>query len=170
MRTFLIIVPEGGMLFEAAGIADILMQANRLKSKDSGEQLYKVTIATTQPHRVVQGSSGLNLLADDRLSELDPELERDTIMITGRGMTEEEGAVVADWVRGAAPKARRVVSVCGGAFLLAQSGLLDGRRATTHWRLLDTFQSRFPKSESPKRADLCTGRIDLDFCRGQRGF
>jgi transcriptional regulator GlxA family with amidase domain len=66
-------------------------------------------------------------------------------MITGRGMTEEEGAVVADWVRGAAPKARRVVSVCGGAFLLAQSGLLDGCRATTHWRLLDTFQSRFPK-------------------------
>ena len=145
MRTFQIIVPEGGMLFEAAGIADILMQANRLRSKDSQKQLYKVTIATTQPHRVVQGLSGLNLLADDRLSDLDPELERDTIMITGRGMTEEEGAVVVDWVRRAAPKARRVVSVCGGAFLLAQSGLLDRRRATTHWRLLDTFQSRFPK-------------------------
>ena len=145
MRTFLIIVPEGGMLFEAAGIADILMQANRLRSKDSQKQLYKVTIATTQPHRVVQGLSGLNLLADDRLSDLDPELERDTIMITGRGMTEEEGAVVADWVRRAAPKVRRVVSVCGGAFLLAKTGLLDGRRATTHWRLLDTLQSRFPK-------------------------
>ena len=91
MRTFLIIVPNGGMLFEAAGIADILMQANRLRSKDSQKQLYKVTIATTHPHRVVQGLSGLNLLADDRLSDLDPELERDTIMITGRGMTEEEG-------------------------------------------------------------------------------
>jgi len=145
MHTILIVVPEGGMLFEAAGIADILMHANRLKSKDSYKQLYKVTIATTQPHRVVQGLSGLNLLADDRLSDLDPELERDTIMITGRGMTEEEGAVVADWVRRAAPKVRRVVSVCGGAFLLAKTGLLDGRRATTHWRLLDTLQSRFPK-------------------------
>jgi transcriptional regulator GlxA family with amidase domain len=145
MRTILIVVPEGGMLFEAAGIADILMHANRLKSKDSHKQLYKVTIATTQPHRVVQGLSGLNLLADDRLSDLDPELERDTIMITGRGMTEEEGAVVADWVRRAAPKVRRVVSVCGGAFPLAKTGLLDGRRATTHWRLLDTLQSRFPK-------------------------
>jgi transcriptional regulator GlxA family with amidase domain len=145
MRTFLIIAPEGGMLFEAAGVADILVRANRLMGVDSHKQLYEVTLATTQPHRVVHGQSGLNLLADHRLSDLDPELKRDTIMITGKGLTEEEDAGVADWVRRAAPKARRVVSVCAGALLLAQTGLLDGRRATTHWRLLDTLQSRFPK-------------------------
>jgi hypothetical protein len=40
MQSVLIIVPAGGMLFEAAGIVDILMQANRLKSKDSHKQLY----------------------------------------------------------------------------------------------------------------------------------
>jgi transcriptional regulator GlxA family with amidase domain len=150
MHTFLIIVPEGGMLFEAAGIADILMHANRLKSTDSRKQSYEVTIATTQPHRVVHGQSGLNLLADHRLSDLDPELQRDTIMITGKGLTEEENACVVEWVRRAASKARRVVSVCAGAFLLAQAGLLDGRRATTHWRLLDTLQSRFPKVKVEK--------------------
>ena len=145
MHTFLVIVPEGGMLFEAAGIADILMHANRLKSADSRKRSYEVTIATTQPHRVVHGQSGLNLLADHRLSDLDPELQRDTIVITGKGLTEKENACVVDWVRRAASKARRVVSVCAGAFLLAQASLLDGRRATTHWRLLDTLQSRFPK-------------------------
>jgi transcriptional regulator GlxA family with amidase domain len=144
MRTFLIIVPDGGMLFEAAGVADILMQANRLNPTDSREPLYQVTVAATQPHRVVHGMSGLNLLADHRLAELDPAQERDTILITGRGLSEEEGANVADWVRRAAPTARRVVSVCGGAMLLAGAGLLDGRRATTHWRLLDTLQARFP--------------------------
>jgi transcriptional regulator GlxA family with amidase domain len=145
MYNFLIIVPEGGMLFEAAGIADILTHANRLNGADSRKQLYEVTIATTQPHRVVHGQSGLNLLADHRLLDLDPELRRDTIMITGKGLTEEENASVVKWVRRAAHKARRVVSVCAGALLLAQTGLLDGRRATTHWRLLDTLQSRFPK-------------------------
>ena len=145
MRTFLIIVPEGGMLFEAAGIADILMHANRLKRVEPHKQLYEVTIATTQPHRVVHGQSGLNLLADHSLLDLDPERQRDTILITGKGLTEEENAGVAEWVRRAAHKARRVVSVCAGALLLAQTGLLDGRRATTHWRLLDTLQSRFPK-------------------------
>jgi transcriptional regulator GlxA family with amidase domain len=145
MRTFLIIVPEGGMLFEATGIADILMHANRLRGVSSHQPLYEVRIATTQSHRVVHGQSGLNLLTDHRLSDLDPEVPRDTIMITGRGMSEEEGAIVVQWVSRAAPNARRVVSVCAGAFLLAQTGLLDGRRATTHWRVLDELQSRFPK-------------------------
>ncbi|MGN7973039.1 GlxA family transcriptional regulator [Serratia sp. 22264] len=143
MHTFLIIVPEGGMLFESAGIADILMQANRLRPNDA--PLYRIEVATTQSHRVVHGSSGLNLLADHRLADLDPEQERDTVIVTGKGATEEEGAFVADWLRRAAPNARRIASVCGGALLLAEAGLLEGRRATTHWRLLDTLQSRFPK-------------------------
>lgn len=143
MHTFLIIVPEGGMLFESAGIADILMQANRLRPDDA--PLYQMAIVTTQAHRVVHGSSGLNLLADHRLADLDPEVERDTIIVTGKGATEKESAFVVDWLRRAAPKARRVASVCGGAMLLAEAGLLDGRRATTHWRLLETLQARFPK-------------------------
>jgi len=144
MRDVLIITPEGGLLFEAAGVADILTHANRLKPEDSKQPHYQVMIATTQPHRVVHGRSGLNLLADYRLTELDPEQVRDTIMITGRGLNEEEDIAVADWVRRAAPMARRIVSVCAGALILARTGLLDGRRATTHWRLLDTLQSRFP--------------------------
>lgn len=145
MKTFLIIVPQGSMLLEATGIADILMRAGRLRAGDSGESLYQVTVATPQPHRVVEGLSGLQLLADSRLVDLNPKLKRDTILITGRGQHEQERAEIADWVRRAAPSARRIVSVCGGALVLAQAGLLDGRRATTHWRLLDEFQARFPE-------------------------
>lgn len=144
MKRFLIIVPDGGMLFEAAGIADILMQANRLHTDEAAQPRYRVSIATTQPHQVIHGQSGLNLLADHRLPEIDPREPWDTIMITGRGVDEEEGTAVVDWLRLAAPHARRVVSICGGAMLLAQTGLLDGRRATTHWRLLETMQARFP--------------------------
>lgn len=141
MHTFLIIVPDGGMLFEAAGIADILMQANRLMSKDARTPAYQVTLATTQQHRVVHGASGLNLLADHRLCDLDPNTPRDTILITGKGLTKEEGSDVVQWIKKAAPHAGRIVSICGGAMLLAETGLLDGRHATTHWRLLDTLQS-----------------------------
>lgn len=145
MKTFLIIVPDGGMLFEAAGIADILMQANRLHVQNSAQPRYKITIATTQPHQVIHGQSGLNLLADYRLPQIDPREPRDTIMITGKGQSDEEAEAVVDWLRLAAPHARRVVSICGGALLLAQCGLLDGRRATTHWRMLDTLQSCYPR-------------------------
>lgn len=144
MKTFLIIVPDGSMLFEATGIADILMQANRLHADDTTLPRYRTHIATTQPHQVIHGQSGLNLLADHRLPELDPRQPWDTIMITGRGQNEEEGTAVVDWLRLAAPHARRVVSICGGAMLLAESGLLNGRRATTHWRLLETMQSHYP--------------------------
>lgn len=145
MRTFLIIVPDGGMLFEPTGIADILMQANCLSGKDSPVQPYQVTIATTQRHRVVHGRSGLNLLADFRLEELDPNLPRDTVMITGRGNNREEADAVVAWMCKAAPNIGRIVSVCGGALLLAEAGLLDGRRATTHWRMLDEMHERFPE-------------------------
>lgn len=144
MRTFLIIAPEGGMLLEAAGVADILGQANRLHQTDSNKPLYQVAIATTQTHRVVHGRSGVNLLADHRLADLDPAEPRDTIMITGKGAIDDETTAVANWLRVAARSARRVVSVCGGTLILAEAGLLEGRRATTHWRLLDVLQARYP--------------------------
>ncbi|VUD67396.1 HTH-type transcriptional regulator CdhR [Thalassocella blandensis] len=145
MRKVLIIVPDGGMLFEAAGIMDILGQANRLAVSGSEGPLYRATIACSQHDLMIRGHSGVNLVADSRLSDLNPRHKRDTVIITGRGANEEEGREIAAWVRQAAPYSRRVVSVCGGALLLALSGLLDGRRATTHWRLLDTLQTRFPK-------------------------
>ncbi len=145
MKKILIIVPDGGMLFESAGIADIMMQANHLHPKSATETCYQVQLATTQPHQVIHGQSGLNLLADHRLHEIDPREPLDTIIITGRGQNPQEGIAVVDWLRLAAPHARRIASICGGAMLLAQTGLLDGRRATTHWKLLETMQAEFPQ-------------------------
>jgi transcriptional regulator GlxA family with amidase domain len=57
-----------------------------------------------------------------------------------------------DWLRATAPLARRTASVCGGAFLLGEAGLLDGRRATTHWALCDQFRERFPATEIERDA------------------
>lgn len=108
MKKILIIVPDGGMLFEAAGIADILMQANRLHPEGLSHPRYRIIVATTQPHQVIHGQSGLNLLADYRLPELDPREPLDTIIITGRGINEQESTAVVDWLHLAAPHARRI--------------------------------------------------------------
>jgi len=71
----------------------------------------------------------------------------DTILVSGGDATRavSEFAEIVDWLKRAAPAARRVTSVCSGAYFLAEAGLLDGRRATTHWSRTDHFARRYPK-------------------------
>ena len=54
---------------------------------------------------------------------------------------------LSDWIAVAADRARRTASVCSGTFLLAQAGLLHGKRAATHWAMCDLLQERFPATE-----------------------
>jgi transcriptional regulator GlxA family with amidase domain len=85
------------------------------------------------------------VLADHSLADLDPTEPRDTILLTGRGQTAEESQALAQWLVRAEPHTRRVVSVCAGALVLAQAGLLDGKRATTHWKRFDELTVNYPQ-------------------------
>ena len=73
----------------------------------------------------------------------------DTLVVAGgpgSRRAARDPATVA-WVRGAAARARRVCSVCTGAFILAEAGLLDGRSATTHWASCDRLAERYADVE-----------------------
>ncbi len=76
----------------------------------------------------------------------DPRQGFDTIVLPGGIGTEaaQRDEDLIAWIRAAAPHARRIVSVCTGAFLAAQAGLLDGCRATTHWAHAHQLAGRFP--------------------------
>jgi len=72
----------------------------------------------------------------------------DTIVVPGSPympQVMEECQYLETWLRQKSKQARRTASVCSGAFFLAQAGLLDGKRAATHWAMCDLLQDRFPK-------------------------
>ncbi|MGW1074696.1 GlxA family transcriptional regulator [Streptomyces sp. NPDC002537] len=101
---------------------------------------YRVRTATLDGGPV-RTSSGLRLTPD---SSLDEAGVPHTLIVPGGDGTRAPDPGLVDWLRENAPRAERVVSVCTGAFLLAAAGLLDGRRATTHWALCSALAQRFP--------------------------
>jgi transcriptional regulator GlxA family with amidase domain len=90
-------------------------------------------------------SSGVRLIAERAFTSVRGAV--DTLLIAGgRGAQAAAGdtSLIA-WLRRAAPRARRVASVCTGPFILGAAGLLDGRRATTHWDACDALSRRYPR-------------------------
>jgi transcriptional regulator GlxA family with amidase domain len=148
-RKILVIVDGKGLLVEAAGLMDIFARANLALAEDSALARYECVLAAPGNEKVIPGSSGLRLLADANLSELDPRLPWDTVIIAGGGseMPSAKRSEIAAWVREAEPSTRRLASVCAGAFALAETGLLRGKRATTHWRRAEELKRRFPEIE-----------------------
>jgi transcriptional regulator GlxA family with amidase domain len=96
------------------------------------------------------------------VAEAFPDEPIDTLLVAG-GWGTREASVCADtlaFVRAAAKRARRVASVCSGAFILAVAGLLDGRRATTHWARAAELARAFPQIEvEPDRIFIRDGAI-----------
>jgi AraC family transcriptional activator FtrA len=100
---------------------------------------YEVCSAEPGPLRAVGG------LALQVPLGLDAFERADTIVVPGwRDIDEPPSSVLADALRTAWARGARVCSICSGAFVLAHAGLLDGRKATTHWRYIEQLAARFP--------------------------
>ena len=105
----------------------------------------------------VASSSGVRFVAQ----ALD-EAAYDTLLIAGgNGSRDFEGlAHTIAWLRRRSREVRRTASICSGAYLLAEAGLLDGKRATTHWGRSDHFARRYPKVRlEPDRIFVREGEV-----------
>ncbi|HET6954370.1 MAG TPA: DJ-1/PfpI family protein, partial [Acidimicrobiales bacterium] len=106
-----------------------------------------VTTVVSPAGGALRTSSGLTVMADRAISDHDDPI--DTLVVaggTGTAAALRDPELIA-WLRRAAGRSRRVTSVCSGAFLLAAAGLLDGRRATTHWSVCDLMAELHPEVE-----------------------
>lgn len=92
----------------------------------------------------VRTSSGLTVVPDHALADAPAP---HTLLVPGGRGTRGPQPALTDWLREHGPRAQRLVSVCTGAILLAAAGLLDGRRATTHWAYCDKLARDHPAVE-----------------------
>jgi transcriptional regulator GlxA family with amidase domain len=95
--------------------------------------------------RPLRTSSGLTVTPDASIRATPAEI--DTLIVAGGPGHVQAAAdtTLIEWIAKAASGARRTASVCTGAFLLARAGLLDGRRASTHWAAAQELQSQYPE-------------------------
>jgi transcriptional regulator GlxA family with amidase domain len=141
MRRIEILTFDQAQLLDVAGPLQVFASANDLSAAKGLERPYCMVVAAEKTP--VLTTSGLELAAAP-LSNMDS--VPDTLIVAGgRGVNAAcENAALVAWVKERSRQARRTASVCSGAFLLAQAGLLDGRRAVTHWQRCIEFAKRFP--------------------------
>jgi transcriptional regulator GlxA family with amidase domain len=134
-RTILLLAFDDVQLLDVAGPLEVFHTASRLGAP------YRVELATPDA-RPVRTSSGVEL--DGTAGLRVPPGGIDTLIVAGGFGTRSSGRDerLVPFVRRAAARSRRVASVCTGAYLLAEAGVLDGRRATTHWASADHLAAR----------------------------
>jgi transcriptional regulator GlxA family with amidase domain len=129
-------------LLDVTGPLQVFASANDLMATTGEAPPYTIRLIAPGGSGV-EASAGVALVADP-LSPLETSV--DTLIVAGGEGVDAAStdAVLVNWVRERTRQARRTASICTGAFLLACSGILDGRRAVTHWKYCAEFARRFP--------------------------
>jgi transcriptional regulator GlxA family with amidase domain len=130
-----------------------------LEAREDPRRGYRVTVVS-RDGEPLRTSSGLTIVPDCDLARAPREI--DTLLVAG-GAGSRQAAndpVLVPWVARHAARARRTASVCTGAFVLAATGLLDGRRATTHWFSAAALAEKHPAVEvDPDPIYLCDRNV-----------
>ncbi|WP_118137995.1 GlxA family transcriptional regulator [Oceanicella sp. SM1341] len=133
MREIGVVAADGIQVISMAALT-----AFDLANSELGEPGYRIRFMSVSGGEV-PSSFGFPVVTEP-LSRRMP----DTVIVVGQVVRRPPAPAVLDYLRRARQEARRVASICNGAFVLAASGLLDGRLATTHWARVQALQEQFP--------------------------
>jgi transcriptional regulator GlxA family with amidase domain len=143
MRTVLMVLFDQVQSLDVTGPLEVFTGANTWRVSRGGSPAYDIRTASLGG-AAVRTSSGLRLTPDGDLR--DPRARHEDLLIVpgGEGSRRADPELTA-WLRAHGGQAGRLVSVCTGAFLLAEAGLLAGRRVTTHWAYCGALAARYPE-------------------------
>ena len=130
------------------------------------EPRFSITTASTDG-KPVTGGAGVTLTPDKALADI---TSTDLILVPAGGtdvdVMLEKNAATIPWLKAMQARGAMIAGVCTGTAILAEAGLLDGRRATTHWAVADLYRERFPKVDwqpqfvvTEDRGVLCGGGV-----------
>lgn len=141
-RPILLLAFPDVQLLDVSGPLQVFSSANELLAARGIARPYAPKVVSADPG-LVTSSSGLALLSQSLRTVRGP---IDTLVVPGgRGVYAATADTrLTDWIRRQVGRSRRIASVCSGAFLLAEAGLLDGRRVATHWSRCDELAQRYP--------------------------
>lgn len=137
-----VVAPRRSQALDVVGPTDAFSQVSQVRG---ASVTYAVTLLGTEPGPIT-AASGIRMLPDRLISEVSEPF--DTLLIAG-SPNHEDGSRDVEllrWLAEIVPRTRRVGSICNGAFVLAAAGLLDGRRATTHWQFAKQLSDMYPKA------------------------
>jgi transcriptional regulator GlxA family with amidase domain len=131
-------------VMEIGGTLDVFYAANVLLA-EAGASDPGYAIEVVSPVTTVRQWPGLRIHAERSYRGVRGPI--DTLIITGTDTPDEatHDPEPVEWLARVAPQTRRLVGLCTGTFMLAAAGLLDGRRATSHWMFCDELTRRFPR-------------------------
>ncbi len=145
-RRVALVAFAGAQSLDVIGPLEVFSQATRhlLAANGRAEPAYAIEIVARRAGPLAT-SSGIRLVADRSIAEVKSGV--DTLLVAGGPGTiaAMQDDLLLAWLRRIAKRVRRLGSVCSGTFLLAQAGLLRGRRATTHWQVCRELARRYPE-------------------------
>ncbi|MFI8962148.1 GlxA family transcriptional regulator [Streptomyces sp. NPDC053493] len=155
-RPVLVVLFDGVQSLDVTGPVEVFAGGARAAGRPDA---YPVRTASLDGGPV-RTQSGLRLLPDSSLADAVADGPPHTLLVPGGEGTRAPDPALVAWLRAHAPDARRLVSVCTGALLLAEAGLLDGHRVTTHWVACDHLARRHPEvTVDPEPIFVRDGRL-----------
>jgi transcriptional regulator GlxA family with amidase domain len=148
-RRIVFVAGPGVEILDLVGPLQVFARASEMRARANpgSPPIYSVEVVTISSCHSLVANCGLRINAHRTFREVRGKI--DSLLIAGGNAVEQNeiSPEAVRWLRRIVPRIRRVGSVCTGAMLMARAGLLDGRRATTHWNWCQTLTKRAPRAD-----------------------